>query len=382
MSDSNVSGLEDTQTIRDAQSHLIALGYDLGRSGADGIWGQRSTQAAIDWQRVNGLSDENGFLNGDLNHEQLSLLAQQAADPAAFQRIRLAGFYNNFDETALDHLDPVRRALIKQAASHIGVTESDFTLASNGEWYGNNAGPDIRVYLGSYHLDEGHPWCASFGSWVFDQIEGFAGLERNEFMRGSASVETVFNRIRADAPQAIRDLQDYMPQAGDIVLMRYGNGHGHFMMVATAQTEGALTELTTIEGNAYDSVMSDIRYIYTDPDTGRSHPVLETDDGEMEIRYDFDIAVIDISELPNYDRLSHAFNMSSGFIPTPSIDPEFQPNLDNLNWLQDRLFQHQQGLPGSNPDQRVYAGVESQDSPTQDVATEERQQTPTVMPQF
>jgi hypothetical protein len=373
----------DTQTIRDAQSHLIALGYDLGRSGADGIWGQRSAQAAADWQRVNGLSDENGAYTGNISYEQLSLLAQQAADPASFQRIRLADFYNNFSETALDHLDPVRRALIKQAAAHIGVTESDFTLASNGDWEGNNASPDIKVYLNSYGVNEGHAWCASFGSCVFDQIEGFAGVERNSFMRGSASVETVFNQFRVDAPQAIKSLQDYTPQAGDIILMRYGNGRGHFMMVATSYTEGALTELTTIEGNAYDSVTSDIRYIYTDPDTGKSHPLFETEEGEMEVIYEVDIAVIDISELPNYGSLNNAFNTSSGFIPTTTVDPSFQPDLDNLYWLQDRLFQHQQELSNSGPQQRAYMGVELEENPSQE-PNPEAQQAPSVpiMPQF
>lgn len=44
-----------TWTIKARQSTLIALGYDLGRSGADGLWGPRSQAALKKFQQTAGL---------------------------------------------------------------------------------------------------------------------------------------------------------------------------------------------------------------------------------------------------------------------------------------------------------------------------------------
>jgi hypothetical protein len=43
--------------------------------------------------------------------------------------------------------------------SQIGVMEQS----------GNNDGPQIRDYLATTGLPEGHPWCAAFVSWVYGQ---------------------------------------------------------------------------------------------------------------------------------------------------------------------------------------------------------------------
>ncbi len=44
-----------TWTLRDRQRTLIALGYDLGRTGADGLWGPRSASALKSFQSRVGL---------------------------------------------------------------------------------------------------------------------------------------------------------------------------------------------------------------------------------------------------------------------------------------------------------------------------------------
>lgn len=48
---------EDT-AVSDLQNRLIELGYDLPRSGADGIFGIETYNAVIDFQRANGLKED------------------------------------------------------------------------------------------------------------------------------------------------------------------------------------------------------------------------------------------------------------------------------------------------------------------------------------
>lgn len=49
-----------TWTLRDRQKTLIKLGYDLGRTGADGLWGPRSISALKSFQTKSGLP-ANGY---------------------------------------------------------------------------------------------------------------------------------------------------------------------------------------------------------------------------------------------------------------------------------------------------------------------------------
>lgn len=52
-------GLEPTfTTTKEVQAHLIAMGYDLGPSGADGRLGRKSRDAVRTFQRLNGLTPD------------------------------------------------------------------------------------------------------------------------------------------------------------------------------------------------------------------------------------------------------------------------------------------------------------------------------------
>lgn len=51
-----VRGMEDRADVKKMQSHLIALGYDLGKYGADGDYGKDTETAVKAFQEYNGLS--------------------------------------------------------------------------------------------------------------------------------------------------------------------------------------------------------------------------------------------------------------------------------------------------------------------------------------
>lgn len=338
--------LADNRELASAvQQGLISLGYDLGNSGADGVWGAMSANALDSWKATNRLSDQDVDTYHEISPRQFELLEQQAADPSLFNDVKQASFYNNFDSNALSHLDPVRAALLEQAASHVGVVESQFTVDKSGNLEGNNAGRDIKEYLEGYGVDEGNAWCAAYGGWVFDQVKEAAGVGEKDFLRGSPSVEGLLANVMEDAPQAVKSLRDYEPQGGDIMLLRYGNGQGHFMMVASSESledgNAVYSDVTTVEGNYFDSVGVGLRSIYTDSETGKSHPIIVSEDENIEVYDQYEVVVIDISELPGYDAMNKELAAAGDFKPTASVDPHFMLDEDGVYSLQTALFNEQ-----------------------------------------
>ena len=164
----------DSQQAMQAQQSLMALGIDLGPSGADGHWGDSSRAAAAQWQEINGYE-----ATGDITERQMDALAMQAEHPSMFHRMQLEPFYENFDQNLITTDDPVRRATVLQAASHIGAIESG----------GNNLGPAVEQYFeADDRLNTGAAWCAAFGSWGIDQVENHAGLNNSDYMEGNMRV--------------------------------------------------------------------------------------------------------------------------------------------------------------------------------------------------
>ena len=58
-----------------------------------------------------------------------------------------------------DNSSNLRKRIIKTAIGEIGVKEER----------GNNRGKRIGEYLATTGLPQGHPWCAAFAKWIFDQ---------------------------------------------------------------------------------------------------------------------------------------------------------------------------------------------------------------------
>jgi hypothetical protein len=58
----SVTGHRAFSTPKEAQEALIALGYDLGPQGADGIWGKKSQEALLLFEQQKGMADAEGKL--------------------------------------------------------------------------------------------------------------------------------------------------------------------------------------------------------------------------------------------------------------------------------------------------------------------------------
>ncbi len=336
--DHSPSALINEQANVQAQTFLQKLGYDIK---ADGDWGPASQAAAADWQRINNYYNPAGEITGDITTRQMAALEMQAADPSIFQRFKNAGFYENFDTSSFDDLGPVRSAVLLQAASHIGVTESGVIPGTDE---GNNAGVDVENYLGEYHMEKGNAWCASFTSWTFDQIEKYAGEGKNSFVEGSPSVNSMLENIEEAAPDAIKRLDKYKPQGGDIFMMIHPDGTGHVGMAAASLQGNGMTAMVTIEGNSGDSVQPNERAVYTDPETGRNFfMVIDAENPEASyVDYETEIVVIDVEELPGFERMQNAFNSSAGFVPTAPADPGFSPDIAKLDTLTTALAAYDQ----------------------------------------
>lgn len=214
---------------------------------------------------------------------------------------------------ALEGVDPVRAAIVLQGASHLGVKET-----------GENRGPDVDRYItqADGRMRSGVPWCAVYGSWSIDQVERFAGIGKDEFVKGSMRNHEILGWIRKNHPDAIRSLSEYTPQPGDFAIIDRVDPEkpDHFTLFAYAKRgEGGTIEAVTIDGNSDDSVASTERTIDTTKSVGGGKGV-EYDEGE-------NMYVVDISRLPNYDRLQSRFNArAASFQPVAPIDAGHQPD--------------------------------------------------------
>ena len=321
--DHSSSALSDNSSILQAQSSLQSLGMDIGSSTPDGNWGPSSQAAAKEWQSVNGYE-----ATGDITVRQMSVLEHQADNPSIYNRMKLDTFYENFDDSVLSNLDPVRANIIAQQASHLGVKEH----IEPGAEEGTNSGPAIDQYAVADSRFPGQgAWCDLSQSWIMDQVEKAAGIEKDSFHKGTMRVHETLDQISTDHPEAVADLREYEPQAGDIMLITHDDGTGHASTVVASFDDGnGYSTVITMDGNVDDGMNLGQRDIYTDPDTGE---IYETDE-EGNFTGNSNITIVDISSLPNYDKMNSNFNAAAEFTPTPSADPNFEPDIEQLATLQ------------------------------------------------
>ena len=115
------------------------------------------------------------------------------------------------------------RALLRIAASQIGVKEQRTNRTKYGRWYGMN----------------GQAWCAMFVSWV--GAKAGVPLPRINSNRGFAAVVSGRNFARKN------NLLTKTPRAGSVFLIIGRNGKGHTGLVESVNW--ARRTITTIEGN-------------------------------------------------------------------------------------------------------------------------------------
>lgn len=315
--------IEGAENIGKAQSGLASLGFDLGKSGVDGDWGLRSEEAARQWQTVNGYEE-----TGIITTRQLTVLEHQAKNPEIFNQLKLKDFSGAFNTENLSHLDPARRAIVTQALSHVGAKED-----------GNNRGAAFDQYAEATGINAGDAWCATFDHWNRQQLEKAASLEPS--LHANPSVTKTFEEIVEKAPGAIKSLSEYVPQAGDRIFVLNDRGTGHLAIALSSEHEGDYHGINTIGGNQNDGVNGGAIITHTDPATGRSFLV----DKEGTVHYDSEVVIVDTSALPGYDRLNSAFNTVNGYTPTPSSDPNFKLDTEQLRVINDLMAgEHQKAL--------------------------------------
>jgi lysozyme family protein len=135
---------------------------------------------------------------------------------------------------------PLLKKVIDVARSEIGVTEDP---------PGSNRGTKVEAYLASVGLGGGHPWCAAFVYWCFEQAAKELGID-NPCIK-TAGVLDHWSSARKQGIRCITHIQashdPLMVQPGMIFVIDTGDpgGAGHTGLVE--RVDGG--KLVTIEGN-------------------------------------------------------------------------------------------------------------------------------------
>ena len=101
---------------------------------------------------------------------------------------------------------------------------------------GKNDGKEVEAYLRSVDLPPGYAWCVAFGYWCFDTAANELSIPNPMFR--TAGVLRLWNNTPVS-----RRVTD--PQPGDVGIMDFGGGKGHFFIVE----ERIKTKVATVEGN-------------------------------------------------------------------------------------------------------------------------------------
>ena len=309
----------DEHQAREIQEALLDAGYKLPKYGADNDWGKESRAAAAQWQKDNGYEE-----TGDLTVAQFAKLDEQASAITAEHQTKIIEATGELTQTLKD-IDPVRKAMILQAAAHLGVKEHVIVPDKI-----ENRGPAVDQYATSEtgHVGQGPEWCWLFNSWVADQIEQFGGVR--DFLPGEQNSQQMKALLKARAPGSLKTWNEYTPKPGDMILHTKDSSRGHGSIVAHVDKQNGI--ITTIDGNVQDSVRL-VRWQINPKNQKQLRSLDANEDGSIGEyrRADF----IDISRLPNFDRLASNFNAkSTTFVPTPSADPDFKgPDPEALKQL-------------------------------------------------
>ncbi|ERK28964.1 peptidoglycan-binding protein [Clostridium intestinale] len=264
--------------VKELQSRLIVLGYNLGAAGADGDFGQATYNAVVSFQSSRGLgvdgvvgSETWNALFGTSSYELLSI-GSKGESVRKLQQLLISLGYNlgaagadgDFGQATYDAVVNFQsrnglgvdgivgsetwnalygfnnggsgvsgaagvRKFLEVAKSQLGYRESGKNLTKYGAWYGLN----------------GEEWCAMFISWCANE----AGI-MGQIVPRYAWCESGVNWYKSRGRYRLRAL-GYIPAPGDVVFFKNSAGEYYHTGMVESVSNG---NVNTIEGNSEDMV--------------------------------------------------------------------------------------------------------------------------------
>jgi CHAP domain len=130
-------------------------------------------------------------------------------------------------------------AALKVAQSQVGQMENPL---------GSNWGHPVQDYLAYDGINEPASWCMALVYWCFGKACETLGIDPNPLTKTGLVVhawQVAYPNHKYQIGHAAS-----VPQAGDIFIMDFGNGHGHTGIIESVDADGTLH---TIEGNTDDT---------------------------------------------------------------------------------------------------------------------------------
>ena len=199
-------GSANKTEVKKLQSWLLLNGFNIGKYGADGIFGNDTEKAVEAFQESVNIKIDGEV--GDATRDMMKWVDEGKP------QIQVTG------STALQQLS------LKKAQSQIGVVE----VPRN-----SNRGKDVEKYLASINLPGGYAWCAAFGYWCVDEAAKELKVPNPLCKTGSVLMQWHQRQV----------LQSKRPLVGDIFIMDFGKGKGHCGFVE--KVTGSY--IHTVEGN-------------------------------------------------------------------------------------------------------------------------------------
>lgn len=222
-------GETDKRIVRAIQNKLKSLGYY--HANIDGDFGNKTVQAVKNFQ---------------IQH--LDSLGNPLIPDGKIGSLTWASLFGSsiIVETVSN---PLLKKTLEIAKSQIGVTE-------RGR---NNFGPEVKKYLASVGLNEGHPWCMAFVYWCFKE----ASLQLNMTNPLLKTASTRFHWDKATCKKIkVADAVNNpaLVKPGNIFIYKtnLGNYTGHTGIVTKVEN----LYIHTIEGNTNNGLSSDGDGVY------------------------------------------------------------------------------------------------------------------------
>ena len=204
-------GSTNKTEVKKLQSWLLLNGFNIGKHGADGIFGNDTKKAVEAFQQSVGIK-----VDGEVGNDTRDMMVWVDTGRP--------------DPVAGGGSAPLQLLSLKKAISQLGVVE----VPRN-----SNRGKDVEKYLASIGLGGGYAWCMSYVYWCVNEAANELNVPNPLHKTGGVMMQWQQRRV----------LQSKHPLAGDIFIMDYGKGRGHCGFVEKLDGQ----YIHTIEGNTnYD----------------------------------------------------------------------------------------------------------------------------------
>lgn len=243
-------------TVKRAQELLAAAGADLGKWGADGVFGPK-TEDAVTWFQMSHLGPDGKPLkvSGEIDTETAWALEHRAplwqtsglSEKLKNEPLNLSSGDKRLPRAIPGSAGPARYGLLKEALSWYDRPTKEDPDGSN---WGDGVSEILRNAGGP------RPWCQHFVSHVFKCAMGLYPLGRDH-----GHVLT-FWRDATSQGMAHEFADGYVPIPGDVFVMLYrrggvltGSGHAGFVLRSNGY------QFNTVEGNASNRVKIGFREV-------------------------------------------------------------------------------------------------------------------------